>query len=261
MEYKHTFAVMAYGESDFLEPCILSILSQSKMSKIIITTATPNDFITAVGDKYNIEVIVNYSAPGIATDWQFAAEACNTPYYTLAHQDDLYYENYTQELLPLMKDSLIAFCNYEEQVGNFTRSKTTMLRIKRMLLWPFIFKQKLKSKWAKKAILCLGSPICCPSVMYNKELCSGLVFSTEYKSDLDWDAWLFLSGKKGAFSCKRKMLMAHRIHEKSETTKLISSHGRLEEDRKIFRKIWFRPIADMLSLFYSRSYKSNNVEG
>ena len=42
----HTFAISAYKESEYLEECIKSVLDQELKSKIIITTSTPNDYIT-----------------------------------------------------------------------------------------------------------------------------------------------------------------------------------------------------------------------
>ena len=41
----HTFAVCAYGESPYLTECLDSLLAQTVKSRILIATATPNEFI------------------------------------------------------------------------------------------------------------------------------------------------------------------------------------------------------------------------
>ncbi len=258
MEALHTFAIMAYKDSEFLEQCIKSLLCQTVKSEIVITTSTPSDYIMDIANQYEISVIVNENPPGIASDWQFAVDSCKTPYFTLAHQDDLYYETYTQMLLPHMENSLIAFCNYEEAIGQKTRSKTKMLKIKRILLWPFSFKKSLKSRFFKKLILRFGSPVCCPSVMYNSKLTNGPVFNAALKNNLDWDAWIRFSKMNGAFFYSKKILMAHRIHEQSETTKQISDGGRSKEDLQMFCSMWPEFIAKKLAKFYSKSYDSNS---
>ena len=261
MEQKlcHTFAILAYKESPYLEECIQSVLGQSVKSAVYISTSTPSPYISGLAEKYGLPLYINEKEPGIASDWQFAADQCETPYLTLAHQDDVYYKTYTEKLLPYMKNSIIGFCDYEELVNGKPRRKTKMLRIKRLLLWPFYIKKSIKSKFFKKAVLRLGSPICCPAVTYNRELCGGPVFNPEYKNDLDWDAWLTFAGKPGRFTYEKQVYMAHRIHEDSETTKQIESSGRAAEDLKMFSRMWPGWIARRLAKMYAGSYASNDI--
>ena len=41
----HTFVVLAYKESKYLENCIKSVLNQKYKSNVIISTSTPNKYI------------------------------------------------------------------------------------------------------------------------------------------------------------------------------------------------------------------------
>ena len=257
MEELHTFAVLCYGESPYLSDCVRSLLAQSVKSRIFLSTATPNPYIWRVAEEFGLPVLVNPDPPSIATDWQFAAEQCQTPYYTLAHQDDLYYPRYTEKLLPLMARSIIAFTDYEELVDRGTRRNTPMLNIKRLLLWPFLFARSLKRAFGKRMILRFGSAICCPSVMYNKSRVSGFRFNPAFSVDLDWDAWLTLSDRNGAFSYYPKVLMAHRIHADSETTRQIESNGRHAEDKLLMERLWPKPVAAVLARLYKTSTDSN----
>ena len=53
----HTFVVLAYKQSQFLETCIKSVLNQSYKSQVIIATSTPNPYIYDLANKYHLDVI------------------------------------------------------------------------------------------------------------------------------------------------------------------------------------------------------------
>ena len=88
--HKHTFAICAYKESEYLEECIKSLVNQEVSSNIILATSTPNDFIKGLCDKYGIEMYVNTGDSGITQDWNFAYAQADAEYVTIAHQDDVY---------------------------------------------------------------------------------------------------------------------------------------------------------------------------
>ena len=68
----HTFVVLAYKESKYLEECIKSVLNQSLKTNVVIATSTPNDYIYDMAKKYNLDVIVNENSKGIGYDFDFA---------------------------------------------------------------------------------------------------------------------------------------------------------------------------------------------
>ena len=261
MKYQHTFAIPAYKQSPFLEDCIASLKAQTVPSRILICTSTPSAFLEEIAARHSLPLLVNPSTPGIASDWRFAAGQVETPCYTLAHQDDLYYPQYTETLLPRMDRSMIAFTNYEELIADtgIKRRSTLMLNIKRALLWKYLFTQYLARPWAKRSILRLGSPICCPSVMYHKERLGDFQYDPSYAVSLDWDAWLRMADMEGAFSYTPRVLMGHRIHPQSETSRQIACQGRGTEDLRMFQRLWPKPIALLLARLYLRSLDSNKV--
>ena len=62
MEYSeknHTFIICAYQENPYLENCILSILNQEVLGKVMISTSTPNQYILGLAEKYDIPIVVN----------------------------------------------------------------------------------------------------------------------------------------------------------------------------------------------------------
>ena len=95
----HSFVVCAYGRSPYLQECVESLVRQTKKSRILIATSTPNEMITAVAEQYNLRVIVNPRKCGIAVDWNFALRQTDTRLVTIAHQDDVYEPAYTEKVL------------------------------------------------------------------------------------------------------------------------------------------------------------------
>lgn len=139
MNRKHTFVISAYKESQFLEECIKSLKCQSEQSEIIMITSTPNDYVDEMSKKYNIPLYINKGDRGIVQDWNFAYKQCNTPYITIAHQDDIYFKNYTKMAVGMLEHSrnpLIFFTDYCEIRNNKLIKNNALLRIKRLLLFP-----------------------------------------------------------------------------------------------------------------------------
>lgn len=94
----HTFVVLAYKESNYLEACIQSVMNQEYKSKVIIATSTPNNYIENIAKKYNLDVIVNPNpGQGIGYDFDFAISVGKTNLVTVAHQDDTYEKNYSKK--------------------------------------------------------------------------------------------------------------------------------------------------------------------
>lgn len=259
---QHTFALCAYKESPYLEECIQSLLKQTNPSKIILATSTPCPYIENMCSKYKIPYYVNYGEHGITQDWTFAYHQCDTPIVTIAHQDDIYYEHYVEELLKSVnkaKQPIIFSTDYEELREGQIIHSNTLLRIKRMMMWPLRFSFWQKSIWMRRRILSLGSPICCPSVAYFRDNMPEVIFHNHFRTNEDWEAWENLSKRKGEFLYVGKPLMAHRIHEESETSATIRETGRGQEDMEMFLKFWPKWIAKILCGFYKKSEDSNNL--
>ena len=256
----HTFVVCAYKESAYLEECIKSLLAQSVTSKILIATSTPNDLIDRVAKQYELPVYVNHGEAGITGDWNFAMSLVETPYATIAHQDDVYEPQYAELVLKKMekaKRPIIAFTEYFEVRNGERVYKNNLLRIKKIM--NLGFRISAKSKWMRRRVLSVGNSICCPSVTYCMKQYDDFKFDGAYRFACDWDAWERLANKKGAFLYIPKRLMGHRIHEDSETTKLTADTRRAEEEYMMFRRFWPTWIARRLSGFYAKGADSNQL--
>lgn len=262
MSKLHTFAICAYKESKFLEECIQSVIKQIDTSEIILATSTDNEYITKLCEKYKIKKFVNNGESGITQDWMFAVSCAKTPLVTIAHQDDVYFPDYSRKIISLYEKArkpLIVFTDYYElRNGNYVKSNK-LLKIKRILLLPLRIRAFQKSKWIRRRVLSLGSPICCPSVAYAVGNLPQKLFLNHFRTNEDWEAWERYSKLDGEFLYCTEPLMAHRIHEESETSASIKETGRSKEDYEMYCKFWPKKIAQLLSRLYKESEKSNNI--
>lgn len=259
---EHTFAICAYKESPFLESCVNSIVSQSYKTNVIICTSTPNSRIDSVANHYGVPVLVRDGRSNMADDWNFAIDSAPTQLVTIAHQDDVYCPEYAQNILASFskeEDALIFFSNYGEIREGEVVDENRLLAIKRRLLSPLKDSKKGASGFWKRNALRFGNSICCPSVTYNKERLPLPLFQKGLKNSLDWEAWERLSRDRGSFCYCPKVLMYHRIHEGSETTRLIADNTRTAEDLEMFKKFWPSPVAYFINAVYSKGQNSNAI--
>lgn len=263
MNNSHTFVICAYGESSYLEQCILSLKKQTVPSEIIMVTSTPNPWISQMADAYQIPLYVNTGESGITQDWNFGIGQAGTKYVTLAHQDDVYEPEYIQAILSRMEVSghpLIGFSDYFELRNGEKVWDNHLLKVKRLMLLPLRFRMCSSSRFVRRRILSLGDPICCPAVTFcipNLEL---PVFQDGFRSCEDWEAWERISRRKGDFLYIHKPLMSHRIHQESATTAIIGDHARAAENYVMYCKFWPKWIAKIINAFYNTSEASNTLE-
>ena len=258
----HTFVVLAYKESPYLEKCIKSVLNQSYKSRVVIATTTDNEFIRKFAKKYKLEVIVGKHT-SIGGDFDFAVKTGTTPLVTVAHQDDLYDFDYARTVVDQYlkyPDANIIFTDYYEIRNGEKELSNLNLKIKRILLSPLRLKSLTKFIFIKRLALRFGNSICCPAVTFVKDNCPREIFVSSYKCNVDWFAWEKLSKLKGRFVFCSKKLMGHRISEESTTTDIIKQGIRTKEDYEIYCKFWPKFLAKMLAKLYKNSEKSNNIK-
>lgn len=258
----HTFVICAYKESPYLGECIASLLKQTVKSKILMVTSTPNEYISRTAAEYHIPLVVNNGQGGIVQDWNFGYKQADTPYVTIAHQDDIYFPEYTEQMIRQMKKEkqpLIWFSDYAEIRNGQIVKKNKLLQTKRLMLLPLRIKSFWKSRFVRRRVLSFGCPICCPSVTFAKDQLPETVFQVGFRSAEDWQAWESLSRLKGSFIYNNMILVGHRIHEDSETSHILQDNQRKQEDYTMFCKFWPKWIARILTKAYSESEKSNEL--
>lgn len=267
MEFKpkdHTFAICAYKESPYLRECIESLKKQTVPTNVIMTTSTENNYIRNLASEYQIPLYVNSGQGGIAGDWNFAYHSAKTELVTLAHQDDRYQPDYAKDMLEKInrsKHPLVYFADYYELRGGQVVEKSTMLKVKRLMLLPMKIRRFQGISFFKRCVLAFGNPVACWSVAYVKQNLPETVFVSDFRSNLDWEEWEKLSREKGEFVYSTNIGTCHRVHEGSETSNTIREGNiRAREDYAMFLKFWPSWIAKLLMRFYIKGEKLNEVD-
>lgn len=259
---RHSFVVPAYGLSPYLADCLASLKAQTlATSEIVVSTCTPSPELEALADSYGVRLAVHRGPGGIANDWNAALGQATGDWVTIAHQDDLYHPSFcerTLEALERTPGALMAFTDYEELAEDGPRPRSLLLKIKRVLLEiGFLGRSVASSRLARTNALRFGCAIPCPSVTLRGA--AQIRFDPDFGVNLDWAAWLDLCGRKGSFVWVREVLMAHRIHEASETTQAIAAGRRAQEDERLLRRLWPAWIARMIVRSYNLAYASNKA--
>ena len=258
MKNNHTWVICAYGESEFLEACILSLQAQTLQSKIICYSSTPLGSIKQLCQKYGIPFYTKEGG-GIGKDWNNALTFVETSYATIAHQDDYYEPTYLEAVMQKIeqsKDILIAYTDYFEEKNGVKIPANTNLKIKTLMLKTLNLMPS--SRFWRNRVLAFGNPISCPAVTYNLEALRDFRFDEEMRVSLDWYAWYKISAYKGRFAYISEKLMCHRIHGESETTKTISDNTRTKEDLFMYQLFWPKWVASLINKAYMKSQDANS---
>ena len=256
----HTFAVCAYKESPYLAECVESLLAQTVRTNVLIATSTPNPSIERVARDYGLPLYESGRPSGICADWNHAVSRATTPLVTVAHQDDTYEPTYAERMLDAMGAAprpLIFFTNYGEIRDGKTVDDNRLLRVKRLLLRPIARRGSTNDRRVKRAILSMGSSICCPSVTLNVPALPSPPFQSTMRSNLDWDTWERYARLDGEFLYDGTVLMHHRIHAGSETSALIRDNTRTAEDLEMLERFWPAPLARLINVAYALGQRSN----
>lgn len=257
----HTFVICAYKESTYLEECINSLnkqVSVQNMKSIIVAyTSTPNAYIENICKKYNIPLFIG-TGGGIGADWNSALAVVGTKYATIAHQDDIYNSDYGEKIITSFenqKDLNIVFSDYYEV------DETTNVRKRNLNLKIKTFGLKLlslyKNKNYQRRIYAFGNFICCPAVSYNMTRLKDFKFNEQLRMAVDWDAWERIMKYPGKIEYIPSRMMAHRIHEDSETTNNTLDKNREKEEYLMFRKYWGERMTKLLMKVYVNNQKGN----
>lgn len=254
----HAFVVMAHGDSPFLPACLASLRAQSVSSSIAITTSTPSSFIKESAAAASAPLIVNPERGGIAADWNFALRASDARYVTLAHQDDVYFPPFlarSLDLLATVPGAALSFTGYAEigDDGSRVRSRTSLT--KHTLEAMTLGRRTAPGHARLRAFLSLANPLPCSAVTFDRARLGDFAFSDAFRSNLDWDAWLRLLDEGALFARTAERLVGRRHNRLTATTALTREGVREREDQVMFRRLWPRPVADLIALAYKAGYR------
>lgn len=260
---KHTFAISAYLDSPYLEECVISLRNQTVKSDIIICTSTPCAHIEAIASKYGLPLYVRDGESSLMDDWNFAVEKAVTEtkaqFVTVAHQDDIYEQNYAKVLQIVYRryPDLTLFCSAYRNIDSEGRlMKLGSEKIKKILRNGLRLRKLAHTRFIKRSALIWGNAICCPSCAYNIEKIGLPLFKYDRHFVTDWLNLLDIAELEGRFICSERELVDHRIHDGAATKRCIEDNSREKEEYEVFKRVWPRPLAWLLMRFYRLEYKS-----
>jgi glycosyltransferase involved in cell wall biosynthesis len=253
---QHAFVVLAYQASPFLADCLGSLAAQTVKSRILVATSTPNDLIAAAAAALGLGVTVNPERQGIAGDFNFGLRASGARFVTLAHQDDTYAPDFLERSLAefAAHEGSLCFTSYVEidDAGRPMRSKVSFAKhaIEGLTLGDHHVLRGARLR----AFLSLGNALPCSSVTYDLARLGDFAFSTDFVSNLDWDAWWRLQVAGHTFLRAPYPLVGRRHNDLTETSRLLRDGTRRTEDLAMFRRAWPSPLAEVIAAAYRAGY-------
>ena len=252
----HAFVVMAFGHSPFLEGCLADLSRQSLRSKIAVVTSTPSARLEALAARVGADYFVNGAGGGIGADWNFGLRITGARYVTLVHQDDVYDARFLEESMNLLSThgAALSFTGYEEVNAHGKRTNSKLSRVKHLMDAFALGGARCPPLWRMRLYLSFGVALPCSSVTYDLSQLDGFSFATSYEANLDWDAWLRLIRARKVFARTSARLVGRRHNDLTATSRALVSGARRREDQEMFRRIWPRPLADLIAVAYRTGY-------
>jgi Glycosyl transferase family 2 len=259
--------VCAFGHSPHLISCLRSLVEQDAVRAghacITVATSTPCAELEAAARCFGARYVVNPVRSCIGADWNFALDAARTPLVAICHQDDTYHPQFAVKMLALFGEVpglLMASSSYAKLDSDGREHRSMVLTVKRFLMWRAFGRDTWR--WGpsiRRRMLSWGNPVCCSSVVFNREALEAFRFDSTLQSNLDWDAWERIAARPGLIGYIAEPLVRYRVHSGSTTSRLIASCARQIEDLLMLSRFWPPALARAWLLVYSQAYRSHRA--
>ena len=255
--------VSAFENSPHLVTCLRSLVEQQAVRSgqvgIVVATSTPSPEIEAAAACYGARYAVNPIRSSIGADWNFALSTARSPLVAICHQDDTYHPQFAAKMMALFARDpglLMASSSYAKLDCDGREQRSTVLQVKRFLMWrAFNGETRRWGPSIRRRMLSWGNPVCCSSVVLNRQQLDGFRFDVDLQSNLDWDAWERIAARPGFVSYLPEPLVRHRVHGGSTTSRLIASNARSVEDLLMLSRFWPPALAQAWLLVYSQAHR------
>lgn len=255
---EHAFVVPAYGDLPYLDACLRSLTAQSAASRIVVATSTPSPFIETAAKRAGAAYAINpRKAGGIGCDWNFALSCADRRFVTLAHQDDVYREDFASLTLALFARrarGALVFTGARHMDAQGVAHVSKLSAVKGVLTTLALTGTEAAGPLRRRMLLAFGNPVHCSSVTLDMERLSGFRFDETLRSNLDWEAWLRLHRQGAVFLHAPEPLVDRRYHPGAETAQALKDGARRREDLQMFEALWPRPLARAIAFAYRAGY-------
>jgi len=248
-----TFVIPNYNGASYLGQTIESLLAQRDRDFLLIladnrSTDASVDIARSYGDP-RLSVALADRHVSMSENWNRAIGYVTTPYFVLAHADDLYEPDYLAVLLPMLRDrpnAFVAHCmvsNIDEQGTLLDLPLDTYKAHFYPAEDPYCRQPCEEAAWLRK-----GNYILAPAAMYRTDLVRAIgPFNTRFQFVPDWEYWL-----RGVFAGyqvagTRQKLVRYRRHGLSLTRAAERNLSRYREEIELLE--WLAPAGHAAGCF------------
>lgn len=231
-----TLVIPNYNGARFVGETIESLLAQTFGDfELVFLDDQSTDASLAVAESFSdprLRVVRSRERVSMAGNWNRCAALVRSPYFVLAHNDDVYEPRFLEVMLPLLSESpgaFMAHCKVQNIDENGLPIMTEQQRYKDSL-WPAEspYERPIAEEiaWLRK-----GNIVIAPTALYRTEAFRAIgPFDERYQFVTDWEYWLrgLLSGY--AIVGTQEKLLRWRRHGNSATKALEANLQRFHEE-------------------------------
>lgn len=224
-----TIVVPVYNGARHLREALASLLQQR--ARVVCVDDASTDDSAALVRTSGVELVQNDRHLGLAENWNRCVELVTTPFFVLAHQDDVYEPGYATAMLALLEAHPRAFMSHCKTMaidGGGRAISTPATRYKESL-WP---RHDPYEEGAEVGLprLARGNFIVAPSVMFRTEAVRAIGRFSPFQFVPDWEYWMrgLLAGYTIAGTHRR--LVRFRRHAATATRALERTLDRYREE-------------------------------
>jgi len=229
-----TFAIPCRDAGPFLRPLLESLLGQTRQDfeLLLVDDGSRDDSVGLAREVAGSRVRVhrNETPRGIGGNWNRCVELVATPFFCLAHQDDVYEPRYLELLLAALQarpHAALAHCRACAMDAGGSAFESLAERFKEH----FWKRDPGQDRAAHYARLWSGNFLCCPTVLYRTEAVRKAgPFRTDLRFALDWEYWFRLLRHGYGIVDVPELLMHYRRHAAAATATATADRSRFDEE-------------------------------
>ena len=235
-----TFVIPCCNGAAHIGATVRSILAQTRQDfdLVLVDDASTDDSIAVATAAAGARLRVERHAQrlGLAANFAHAAAIARTPYFCIAHQDDVYEPRYLARMVAVLDADpalALAHCSATAIDAKGNPIAAAAERFKRRLA------RRAAGATAAEAfrLLLRGNFICCPSVLFRRDAFEAVGgFDTRLSFALDWDLWLRCARAGRRLGTVLEPLVRYRRHLGNATREATSSLRRFEEELAVLQR-------------------------
>ncbi len=234
-----TFAIPCRNAGRHLRPLLQSLLAQTRQDfeLLLVDDGSSDDSIAVAREVAGDRVVVHRNEPalGIGGNWNRCVDLVTTPYFCLAHQDDVYETHYLERMLAALAerpDAGFAHCR-ASAIDADGKPMTSPAERYKEHFWRQAASSDRCSQYAR---LWRGNFIVCPSILYRTAAVRAAgPFRTDVRFALDWEYSFRMLRAGFALVDVPELLMRYRRHA-AAATQAANSGSRFPEELSVLHE-------------------------